>query len=87
MPPTLWPRIWKRQLRLRAEDEFWRGLDGEPVQYDVPRGVEPAYPLPDFLARHLREDRHLPEREIATISREEAQRRLNEWYSRDRGNP
>jgi len=83
--PALWPRIWRRQLRLRSEDECWHGLDGAPVSYDIPQAAEPAQPLPDYLARHLREDRHLPEDAIATISREEAQRLLNAWYSRDRG--
>jgi hypothetical protein len=51
--PALWPRIWKRQLRLRSEDEFWRGLDGAPVAYDIPRTADPAPSMPDYLARHL----------------------------------
>ena len=33
VPTSLWPRIWKRELRLRSEDEFWRGLEGDPVDY------------------------------------------------------
>jgi hypothetical protein len=83
--PSLWPRVWKRQLRLRSEDEFWRGLDGTPVEYDIPREMEPSRPLPEYLARHLREDRHLSDDAIAATSREGAQRVLNAWYSRDRG--
>jgi hypothetical protein len=83
--PALWPRIWKRQLRLRSEDEFWRGLDGAPVAYDIPRTADPAPPMPDYLARHLRDDRHLSEEVIAAMPRDEAQRLLNAWYSRDRG--
>lgn len=86
IPPSLWPRIWRRQLRLRDEEEVWRGLDGAPVEYDVPPAPEPAHPLPDFLARHLREDRHLPEEAIAATTPAEAQRLLNEWYRRDREN-
>jgi hypothetical protein len=39
--PSLWPRIWKRQLRLPSEDEFWRGLDGTPVDYAIPEAAEP----------------------------------------------
>lgn len=85
VPPSLWPRIWRRQLRLRAEDEFWRGLDGESVEYDVSPEPEPARPLPDFLTRHLREDRHFTAEAIAATAPEEAQRLLNEWYSRDLG--
>lgn len=72
-------------MRLRSEEEFWRGLDGAPVSYDIPPTAEPAQPLPDYLARHLRDDRHLPEETIAATSRKEAQRLLNAWYSRDRG--
>lgn len=83
--PSLWPRIWKRQLRLRSEGDFWRGLDGAPVEYDIPCITESPQPLPDYLARHLREDRHLLEDAIAATPREEAQRLLNAWYSRDRG--
>lgn len=86
VPASLWPRIRKRQLRLRSEDEFWRGLDGESVVYDIPIAPEATEPLPDYLVRHLREDRHLPEEEIAALSRSEAQRLLNAWYSGERGN-
>ena len=87
VPSSLWPRIWKRQLRLPSEEEFWRGLDGGPVAFDLPQAAEAAQPLPDYLARHLREDRHLPEDAIAALSRTDAQRLLNAWYSRDRGKP
>jgi len=85
VPSSLWPRIWKRQLRLRSEEEFWRGIDGASVAYDIPPSSEPANPLPDFLARHLREERHFSEEQIAATARAEAQRLLNAWYSRDRG--
>ncbi len=87
VPSSLWPRIWKRQLRLPSEEEFWRGLDGGPVAFDLPKADEAAQPLPEYLARHLREDRHLPEDAIAALSRTDVQRLLNEWYSRDRGKP
>ena len=85
VPPSLWPRVWKRQLRLRAEDEFWRGLDGLPVEYDIPPTPEATRPLPEFLVRHLRDDRHLADNEIGGIPHAEAQRLLNEWYGRGRG--
>jgi len=26
IPPSLWPRIWRRQLRLRVKSEFRQGL-------------------------------------------------------------
>jgi hypothetical protein len=84
VPSSLWPRIWRRQLRLHTEAEFWRGLDGEAVEYDIPPTPHATEPLPAYLARHLRDDRHLSEDEIARTTREEAQRLLNEWYSRER---
>ncbi len=87
VPSSLWPRIWKRQLRLPSEEEFWRGLDGGPVAFELPHADEAAQPLPEYLARHLREVRHLPEDAIAALARTDAQRLLNEWYSRDRGKP
>ena len=85
VPSSLWPRIWKRQLRPRSEDAFWRGLEGLAVEYDIPQTPEQPQPLPDFLPRHLRDDRHLSEEAIATMSRDEAQRLLNDCYGRDPG--
>lgn len=85
VPASLWPRVWKRQLRLRGEAEFWIGLEGRPVEYDIPRSPEPSQPLPEYLSRHLRDDRHWSEDWIADVALEEAQRLLNEWYSRDVG--
>jgi hypothetical protein len=82
---SLWPRMWKRQLRLRAEAEFWQGLDGGVVEYDIPPSLEPRQPLPDYLGRHLRDDLHWPEERIAASSPEEAQKLPNDWYSRDAG--
>jgi hypothetical protein len=81
IPASLWPRIWRRQLRLRANGEFWQGVEGGPVAYDVPPTSEPSQPLPEYFARHLREDRRWPQDQIAAASREQAQQLLNEWYS------
>jgi hypothetical protein len=85
VPPSLWPRIWRRLLRLRSESEFWRALDGGTVDYAIPPTSEPSQPLLEYLVRHLREDRHWPEDQIASTSRDEAQRLLNDWYSREKG--
>jgi len=82
--PNLWPRIWKRQLRLQSEADFWSGVDGGPVNWDVPTTPELTAPLPDFLVRHLRVDRHLSDEEIAAHTPESAQALLNEWYMRQR---
>jgi hypothetical protein len=81
VPASLWPRIWRRQLRLRSESDFWQGLEDGPVEYDIPPTGEEGQPLPGYLSRHLRDDRHWPEDRIASTSREEAQKLINDWYS------
>lgn len=35
VPAQMWTMVWRHQLRLASEDEFWKGLRGEPVQYVV----------------------------------------------------
>jgi hypothetical protein len=81
VPTSLWPRIWRRQLRLSSEDDFWQGLAGGHVEYDIPHSPEPRQPLPEYLVRHLRSDRHWSEEQITSVSHEEAQGLLNDWYS------
>ncbi len=81
IPANMWRLVWKRQLRLASEEEFWKGLDGQPVQYDLPPAPEPRQPLPDYLQRHLREVLHWPEDRIAQTTRDEAQELLNAHYA------
>jgi hypothetical protein len=81
IPPQFWTRMWKRQLRLLDEDQFWRGLAGQPVQYNIPPPPEPQQPLPDFLARHLPNVEHWSEERIAQTTRDEAQAVLNAYYA------
>jgi hypothetical protein len=83
IPPSLWPRIYRYQLRLRAESDFWQGLEGKAVAHDLPLMPEPTQPLPDYLVRHLRDDRLWSEDQTASIPREEAQHLLNSCYSRE----
>lgn len=83
VPVQLWKRVWHAQLRLHTEDDFWRGLNGEPFDYDVPATLLPPEPLPAYLRRHLLEDRHLSDDEATQMSHDEAQRLFNEWCSRD----
>jgi hypothetical protein len=85
IPSSLWPRIWKRQLRLKSEDAFWQGLEGGPVEYDIPLSPEPRQPLPEYLIRHLRDVRHWSDDRIAATTVQEAQQLLNEWYGRSTG--
>jgi hypothetical protein len=46
IPTQMWLMVWKRQLKLASEDQFWKGLNGEHVQYDIPPSSEPPTPLP-----------------------------------------
>ena len=81
IPIGLWTRVWRHQLRLASEEQFWRGLDGHEPKYDIPPTPEPATPLPAYLARFLSTILHYTEEQIAATSREEAQRLLNESYA------
>lgn len=81
--PSTWHHVWKHQLRLSGESEFWKGLEGQPVQYDVPSVAEPPRPLPDYLRRVLHDKLHLGEDRISRLSRDEAQELIDEFYSRE----
>ncbi len=78
----MWRRVWKRQLRLASEDDFWSGLAGGPVRYDIPPTPEEEKPLPEYLRHFLEYVCHFSEEQIQQTSREEAQRLLNEHYAR-----
>lgn len=73
-----WTLVWRRQLRLRSEGDFWRGLEGGVVAYDIPAPSAPLEPLPNYLRRFLTSVRHRGEDEIAALSKDEATRL---WYA------
>lgn len=73
-----WVLVWRRQLRLRSEDDFWCGLEGGEVAYDIPAPSAAPEPLPDYLRRFLSTVRHMGEDEIATMSKDEA---TQLWYA------
>ena len=73
-----WTLVWRRQLRLKSEDDFWGGLEGATVAYDIPVPPAPPESLPDYLHRFLASVRHLTEDEIAALSKDEATRL---WYA------
>jgi hypothetical protein len=83
--PGLWRRIWKDQLGLESEEQFWQTLRRRKA---VERGrPQPSGPsLPGWLYRRLAVDVGVPEREIAAMSLDEARARLNEFDARS-GSP
>lgn len=83
VPKNLWTKVYRHQLRLRLEDDFWRGLSGDPFAYDIPPAPIAPAPLPDYLVRHLRDVLRYTDAQIAAIRREEAERLLLEHYSRE----
>jgi hypothetical protein len=87
VPAQMWGLVWRRRLRLAAEAECWKGLRGEAVAYALAPAPEVAEPLPAYLVRFLRDTLHLGEREIADMTREQAQHLLNEHYSRELREP
>jgi hypothetical protein len=83
VPAQMWLLVWKRQLKLASEEEFWKGLRGEVVQYAIPPAPEPRRPLPAYLERFLRETLHWSPEQVAQTTRDEAQALLNAHYARE----
>jgi hypothetical protein len=81
IPTQMWVMVWKRQLKLLSEDEFWKGIGGDPVQYDIPPAPEQPQPLPSYLERFLRDTLHWSDEQIAATTRDEAQELLNAHYA------
>lgn len=82
VPTPLWPRVWRDQLRLGSEDDFWKGLDGEEYHYDLPPAPRAPEPMQPYLVRFLRGTLHYTEEQITAIAPEDAQRMLDAHYSR-----
>ena len=83
VPTQMWVLVWKRQLKLASEEEFWKGLRGEAVQYAIPPAPESLTPLPAYLERFLRETLHWSPEQIAQTTHDEAQALLNAYYARE----
>jgi len=82
VPPNLWSLVWQKQLRLASEDEFWRGLDGTPVRYDIPPAPETDALLRPYQERFLRETLHYSDEVIAATTPQEAQWLLDAHFAR-----
>jgi len=84
--PGLWAHIWKRQLGLQSEQQFWDTLkSGEPVARpgDVVAQQAPAAErLPRDLFWALVHTVGLSEQEAAGLSKQEAVARMTEYWAR-----
>jgi hypothetical protein len=81
--PSLWRRIWRDQLALESEDQFWEALEsGKPVNRtrSVPAPAGPS--LPGWLVDSLIRKVGMSPEEVARLTEQEARDRLNEFYSR-----
>lgn len=80
----LWRHIWRDQLALEREEQFWETLErGEPVDRIPPEQPAPSGPsLPAWLVNALVRQAGIPFEEVARMSEEEARERLNEFYSK-----
>lgn len=87
VPPQMWAMVWRHQLRLASEDEFWKGLRGEPVEYATAVVQEPSDPLPGYLLQFLSGTLHLSETQIAALTRQKAQQLLDNYYARELREP
>lgn len=73
--PAMWARVWRHQLDLRSEDQFWAALQsGEPVDRS-PASVataptEPTKPL--WLVEFLTNVAGLPVEDVLPMTEEEA---------------
>lgn len=84
--PTLWSRIWKHQLGLTSEQDFWKALSsGDEVTRPSNHAPQPVPAQPVHLPRELFwllvHNIGLSEQEAAALSKEEAVTRMNEHYS------
>jgi hypothetical protein len=67
--PRLWHRIWKEQLALESEDQFWTALR---ISVPVQRESEPPKGTPEWLIRRLIHQVGLTEEAALSLSPEEA---------------
>lgn len=82
LDPGMWHKVWKRQLRLRSEEDFWRGVRGESVAYAVPSPTA-AEPLPAYLRCYLTAVEHLDAAAIARLSKDEAMEHYQRYLVRE----
>lgn len=82
--PGLWQRIWKYQLGLESEEQFWEALrTGQPIvrgASEQPAVTGPS--IPAWIVQGLLRA-GVPESEIRQLDTDDARRRLEEHWSRE----
>lgn len=83
--PGLWQRIWRHQLGLDREEEFWEALrTGDPVSRGTDEETAPTGPsIPAWVVHGLLRA-GVPEADIRRLDADEARRRLEEIWSQER---
>ena len=79
--PRLWHRIWKEQLGLASEDQFWTALRTSTA---VQREAEAPKGTPDWLIRRLIHQVGLTEDVALSLSPEEAATRWERFITTPR---
>ncbi len=82
--PALWSLIWREQLGLGSEEEFWEALrTKKPVERESPTPAPPSGPSkPGWLLNSLIFVAGLPEKEVERLTVEEATQRWLEFCER-----
>lgn len=73
--PSLWARVWRHQLALGSEEEFWETLrTGEPVRREpAPAPVSPAQPTkPLWLVEFLTNVAGMVSDDVLAMTEDEA---------------
>lgn len=80
---SLWRHIWRDQLGLESEDEFWRVLETrEPAHRPRTEPERPHGPsLPAWLVDALVRQAGVPPDEVRELTEEEARQRLHDHWS------
>ncbi len=83
--PGLWQRIWKYQLGLESEEQFWEALrTGQPVSRARGEEAAPKGPsVPAWIVQGLLRA-GVPETDVRRLDADEARRRLDEIWSQEK---
>jgi len=83
LAPGMWHNVWRRQLRLMSEEDFWRGVRGESVAYNIPASPTAPELLPEYLRYYLATIEHLDDNAIARTPKDEAIERYQRHLARE----